>query len=77
VEGCSVTVTDTPNDSDTNSSWITADEYQEQVEQAKAMRADARADRDLYDPDRRVTWEGKNYWYTQRDEEWDYSGERG
>jgi hypothetical protein len=59
------------------SDWITADEYEAVVEQARQMLVEARADREWYDPERRVVRSNEGYWYAQTEPEKDYSGEGG
>lgn len=49
--------------------WITAEEFEEKVAQAKAWQVEARADREFYDND--------TFWYAQSEPDRDYSGERG
>lgn len=55
-----------PERSDT---WITTEEFEKLVEQAKAMQVEARADREFYEND--------TYWLGQTEPERNYSGERG
>lgn len=59
--------------------WITAEEFEEQVAQAKAMQLGAHADREFYDPDNevRTLFNNTGFWYPQTEEKRDYSGERG
>lgn len=59
--------------------WITADEFEDQVAEARKMQVEARADRDFYDPKNaaRKQFDNTGFWYPQVEEKRDYSGERG
>lgn len=49
--------------------WITAEEYEKKVAEAKAWSVEAHADRELYS--------NEDYWYAPTEQERNYSGERG
>jgi hypothetical protein len=47
--------------------WITADEFEKQVAEAKAMQVEARADREFYDNDSYFfTGTGSTYFHGER-----------